>query len=182
MRKLLASLLLFPAFAAYAASEPCPEVLGLGVLAQTTDAEMLKKLDGLGCRHSHYRGIPHAYEVPDASCLGLPENHRVWFTVDVDRHMLNSAAIEFPRTSKYGFEFYGKALEQKYGKPYRSVRTTAKFREALWKTEHLGIVLHQDHAGDRGTLMYISARHLEHFLSQLRVEEERREAKIRNLL
>lgn len=182
MRKLLASLLLSAACASLAASEPCPEVLGLGVLAKTTDGEMLKKLDGLGCRHSHYRGIRHAYEIPDASCLGLPENHRVWFTVDIDRHMLNSAAVEFPRTTKYGFEFYEKALEKKYGRPYRPMRTTAKFREVLWKTEHLGIVLHQDHAGDRGTVMYMSAKLLERLLDQIRGEEERREEKIRKLL
>lgn len=182
MRWLRASLLLSAACTPLAAAEPCPEVLGLGVLAQTTDAEMLKKLDGLGCRHSHYRGIQHAYEIPDASCLDLPENHRVWFTVDIDRHMLNSATVEFPRASKYGFEFYKKALEQKYGNPYLLEKTTAKFREALWKTEHLGIVLHQDHAGDHGSLMYMSARHFDFFLDQLRGEEERREAKIRELL
>lgn len=182
MRKLPAFILLFAAFSTHAASEPCPEVLGLGVLAKTTDKEMLRKLDELGCRYTHYRGIPHAYEIPDAACLGLPEDHRVRFTVDIDRYMLNSAAVEFPRTSKYGFDFYEDALERKYGKPYRPARTTAKFREVLWKTDHWGIVLHRDHAGDHGTIMYMSARHLERFLDNLRHDEERKEAEIRRIL
>lgn len=181
MRKLLASILLAFAGATFAAGS-CPEVLGLGVLAQTTDKEILRRLDELGCRYSHYRGIPHAYEIPDASCLGLPENHRVWFTVDIDKFMLNGAAIEFPRASRYGYEFYENALEQKYGRPYRPTKTTANFKEVLWRTDHLGIVLHQDHAGDYGTVMYMSARHFDHFLEQLKSDEEKRKAKILNIL
>ena len=147
MRKLPAFILLFAAFSTHAASEPCPEVLGLGVLAKTTDKEMLRRLDELGCRYTHYRGIPHAYEIPDAACLGLPEDHRVRFTVDIDRYMLNSAA-----------------------------------GEVLWKTDHWGIVLHRDHAGDHGTIMYMSARHLERFLDNLRHDEERKKAEIRRIL
>lgn len=54
MRKLLASILLSVAGVTIAAPDPCPEVLGLGVLAKTTDKEILKKLDDLGCRYSHY--------------------------------------------------------------------------------------------------------------------------------
>ena len=181
MRKILASILLAAAGASFAA-EPCPEVLGLGVLAKTTDKELLRRLDDRGCRYSHYQGIPHAYEVQDAACLGLPEDHSVWFTVDIDKFMLNAAAIEFPRTSRYGYEFYKNALEQKYGRPHRPTRTTANFRETLWRTDHLGIVLHQDHAGDRGTLMYMSSRHFDHFLEQLKSDEEKREAKILNVL
>lgn len=96
--------------------------------------------------------------------------------------MLNSATVEFPRTSRYGFEFYKNALERKYGRPYRPAQTTAKFKEVLWKTKHWGIVLHQDHAGDRGSILYMSARHFEHFLDQLRSDEEKREAKIREVL
>ena len=82
MRKILASILLSLTGVALAAPETCPEVLGLGVLAKTTDKEILQKLDELGCRYSHYRGVQHAYEVHDAACLGLPEGHSVWFTVD----------------------------------------------------------------------------------------------------
>ena len=182
MRKILASILLSLTGVALAAPETCPEVLGLGVLAKTTDKEILQKLDELGCRYSHYRGVQHAYEVHDAACLGLPEDHLVWFTVDIDRFMLNSAWVEFPRTSQYGFEFYRDTLEQKYGRPYLPKKTTASFKEVLWKTKHWGIVLHKDHVGSGGRIMYVSVRHFERLLDQLRDDEEKRKAKILDVL
>ena len=99
-----------------------------------------------------------------------------------DRFMLNGAAVEFPRASRYGFEFYKNALDQKYGRPYRPAQTTAKFKEVLWKTPHWGIVLHKDHVGSGGRIMYVSVRHFERLLDQLRSDEEKREAKIREVL
>ena len=53
-------------------------------------------------------------------------------------------------------------------------KRTANFREVLWKTNYLEIVLHQDHAGVHGTVKYMSAKHLERYLNQLRMVEEKR--------
>lgn len=55
MRQLFSSLLLATVGLAHAVPEECPVVLGLGVLVQTTETELLHRFKDMGCGAFHYR-------------------------------------------------------------------------------------------------------------------------------